>query len=293
MPPSYRKTLVAIHARLREPLPKESLSEIKDWPGHFAVNPMYVRDRLDEVLGLGNWSEKYRVIETGVNVVVQCTLTLRIGKAVLVRTAFGGNSASDRGDAFKGAQTDSFTKAASLIGVGGAVYKGLQSAEKFREATNGVNPSREQTKTSAGQSTVGVAPVVKEQPAQGGRDTGDAISRDVLPDNILVRVTAVHGGYSGYTGSITLDAVDLSRSARPILVLDCRHGHLFDVIRSSPNQVCAFRVSREGRVINIEDVLKVGPAKYRNGVPGKQDVPPFKKPANGDAVPCAEGASGG
>ena len=272
--PSVTKQLAEIHANLREPLPKEALTEMPDWPGHFAVNPMSVRERLDEVLGLGNWSEKYRVIETGVNVVVQCTLVLRIGKRTLVRTAFGGNSATDRGDAFKGAQTDSFTKAASLVGVGEAVYKGLQGPQG-----SGGDSAHAERLTSYPAATATSA-------QQGGCSATASIQSgppEKLPDNILVRVTAVHGGYSGHTGSVTLDAVDLSRSARPILVLDCRHEHLFDAIRYSPNQVCAFRVSREARFINIEDVLKVGSVKYRKGIPDKQSALPFRKPANGEA----------
>ena len=138
-----------------------------------------------------------------------------------------GYSRKDRGDAYKGSQTDSFTKCASLFGVAEEIYRGTYNPpdRQFREPPNGVNAGdgrREPETTRAAQSAVGVAPAVKEQPAQGSRDTGDAISRDVLPDNILVRVTAVHGGYSGHAGSVTLDAVDLSRSARPILILDCR-----------------------------------------------------------------------
>jgi len=43
----------------------------------------------------------------------------------ITRQTFGGNDNKDLGDAFKGACTDALTKAASQIGIGAEVYKGI------------------------------------------------------------------------------------------------------------------------------------------------------------------------
>lgn len=91
----------------------------KNYPS--TINAAFVIERLNAVFGVGAWH--HQIIEHW-----------RDGKFALVRTAlhcpgcepieaFGGNDNADPGDAYKGAVTDAFTKAASYLGVGLYVWK--------------------------------------------------------------------------------------------------------------------------------------------------------------------------
>lgn len=116
-----------IYARLSEPLPAEALSQHPTKAYLTEIKPAYVVERLNDVLGIEGWYAEFKDIETeGKMVVKKCTLTIVNSNGdQVMRSQYGGNDNSDRGDAHKGAATDAFTKAASLVGVGREVYLNL------------------------------------------------------------------------------------------------------------------------------------------------------------------------
>lgn len=66
-------------------------------------------------------------------------------------------------------------------------FRQANSAQAFREATNGVEPTGgyAQATPRGGESTVAVAPAVKEQPAQGGRASEvTPAAREVSPASL-------------------------------------------------------------------------------------------------------------
>lgn len=116
-----------IYAKLSEPLPAEALSQHPTKAYLTEIKPAYVVERLNDVLGIEGWYAEFEDIETeGKMVVKKCTLTIINSNGdQVIRSQYGGNDNTDRGDAHKGAATDAFTKSASLVGVGREVYLNL------------------------------------------------------------------------------------------------------------------------------------------------------------------------
>ena len=110
--------------KLKAPLPPQAVSPNTDKPGLSAIKVIYVVERLNEAFGLNGWHIANEVVEKGAMVVVKSTLT--INDYGIRIEQYGGNANSDRGDAYKGACTDTLSKCASYIGIGMDVYKGLR-----------------------------------------------------------------------------------------------------------------------------------------------------------------------
>lgn len=106
-----------------------SADEIKWKPGAISghralalayIDARHVMDRLDEVVGLGNWQTKYRETATG----VVCQLSVRIGGEWIVQEDFGGFSEqSDDGDRCKAAFSDALKRAAVHFHIGRYLYR--------------------------------------------------------------------------------------------------------------------------------------------------------------------------
>jgi hypothetical protein len=121
------------------PLPKEAVKDhptkkMADGTPFSSINPIYVTERLNKVLGLGGWSFETEMITSTpftqktrsgeremFRGVVKCTLTLNESGAQYQTTASSDNN--DEGDALKGAATDGLTKLASWLGVGSYIWK--------------------------------------------------------------------------------------------------------------------------------------------------------------------------
>lgn len=125
------KIELTLAQRLRAPLPKEAVKPHPTKNYLSSINPMFVIERLNDCFGENGWQATYRVIETGPMVVMECILECFLGEpeARIIRQTFGGNDNKDLGDAYKGACTDALTKAASQIGIGSEVYKGIYDAK--------------------------------------------------------------------------------------------------------------------------------------------------------------------
>jgi hypothetical protein len=133
---------------LRRPLPPKAIRQNQDNPNLSSVNSAYVIERLNDVFGEDGWEASFEIIEQGAHIVVKCSFVAWFpahlpgnnpGRTIR-RLTFGGNTNTDRGDAYKGACTDALTKAASQIGIASAVYKGMHDTE-FQKAEPRIEPA--------------------------------------------------------------------------------------------------------------------------------------------------------
>jgi hypothetical protein len=80
-----------------------------------------VQDRLDRVLGPGNWSDDYQVLTDGS---VMCRLRVRVDGEWITKTDVGSQSEQpDEGDRMKSAFSDALKRAAVKYGIGRFLYR--------------------------------------------------------------------------------------------------------------------------------------------------------------------------
>lgn len=121
----------------------------------FYIDARLVMDRLDDVLGIGNWQAKYRAAEEG----VVCSLSIKIGGEWIVHEDFGGFSEQpDEGDKHKAAFSDALKRAAVHLGIGRYLYRLPQLWADY-------DPQKRQFKTRPTLPAQAVANAVHKQPA--------------------------------------------------------------------------------------------------------------------------------
>lgn len=121
-----------------------------------SIDGQHVVERLNEVFGPDGWTATYDVIKEDISeIVIKCKLYSGPGNENLwSREGFGGVSNQKKrnsdawvkgwADMYKGAMTNSLCKAASHLGVGNTVYKGLGGANNKSHGSakqNNVSPS--------------------------------------------------------------------------------------------------------------------------------------------------------
>ena len=118
----------AIAAKLAEPFKPEQLgwkaaATTKDKSRAMAVAHIDARDvmnRLDRVVGVANWRDRYEVLPTGG---VVCRLSVRIAGEWVTKSDAGGRSEQeDQGDQLKAAFSDALKRAAVKFGIGRYLY---------------------------------------------------------------------------------------------------------------------------------------------------------------------------
>ena len=135
---------------LRAPLPEWAVEAHPTKPYLSTINQIAVIERMNEVFGIGKWFLRNKVLETvppekdskmGAMIVVKSWLT--VPEYGIALENYGGNDNADRGDAYKGACTDAFTKMGSYLGIGAEVWKskGKGKAAPAAKAA-GVAPSK-------------------------------------------------------------------------------------------------------------------------------------------------------
>lgn len=122
------KTPEQIQSELAEPFDN---TEVKFKPavvsGNRALALAYidarcVMDRLDEVVGIGNWQTSYVHVDADGN--VECRLSLYIGDEWITKADVGGPSEQpDEGDRTKAAYSDALKRAAVQFGIGRHLYR--------------------------------------------------------------------------------------------------------------------------------------------------------------------------
>jgi hypothetical protein len=115
-----------IRERLAEPFPAEDLG----WKPQSVkqnralavayIDARMVEDRLDDVFGVGGWSDEYTPMGDGN---VMCRLSVKIDGAWIVKTDVGGESEQpDGGDRLKAAFSDALKRAGVKLGIGRYLY---------------------------------------------------------------------------------------------------------------------------------------------------------------------------
>lgn len=131
-----------LYKKLAEPFPPEAMTADKS--RGFAltsIKAQYVRERLNEVMGVNGWESNTEVvnIDNEGNVAVKMSMTLHFENRSVTRSAFGGADKKAKGqtfgDTFKSAETDALSKVSSNFGVGNDVFKGLVDANKLGSST--------------------------------------------------------------------------------------------------------------------------------------------------------------
>jgi len=85
------------------------------------IDARCVQDRLDEVVGVDGWQDRYEVLPDGS---VVCTLRVRLGGRWITKTDVGSLSEQpDGGDRLKAAFSDALKRAAVKFGVGRYLYR--------------------------------------------------------------------------------------------------------------------------------------------------------------------------
>lgn len=128
---------------LQLPLPPEALKPHPTKKYLTTINVGYVVERMNDVFGIGGWYQECTVIESTGSMIVMHSV-LHVPEYNITIHTYGGNDNVDRGDAYKGAQTDALTKACSYLGIGLHVWKnetpqpGTPSPMRAREVTPAV-----------------------------------------------------------------------------------------------------------------------------------------------------------
>lgn len=85
------------------------------------IDARLIQDRLDEVLGVENWQDSYKILPDGS---VICRLRLKLGDRWITKTDVGSPSEQpDGGDRMKAAFSDALKRAAVKFGIGRYLYR--------------------------------------------------------------------------------------------------------------------------------------------------------------------------
>jgi hypothetical protein len=85
------------------------------------IDARLIQDRLDEVLGVENWEDAYRILPDGS---VMCRLRCKLGDRWITKTDVGSPSEQpDGGDRLKAAFSDALKRAAVKFGIGRYLYR--------------------------------------------------------------------------------------------------------------------------------------------------------------------------
>lgn len=154
-----------VYKKLSADFPSEAYS--KDSSRGFDLTTLkaqYVVERLNEVLGVMNWTfgGQYKETADG-GVIYEGVLIINIDGRENRQTAPGyAAKKKNLGDTYKSAQTDSFCKCASKIGVGNDMFKGLISPTGVK-VSSGSAPKENSSKESEAKKDDAPAPFAKRK----------------------------------------------------------------------------------------------------------------------------------
>src|SRR5215204_3293310 len=85
------------------------------------IDARLIQDRLDEVVGVENWEDAYKILPDGS---VMCRLRVKLGDRWITKTDVGSPSEQpDLGDRLKAAFSDALKRAAVKFGIGRYLYR--------------------------------------------------------------------------------------------------------------------------------------------------------------------------
>jgi hypothetical protein len=116
-----------------------------------SLKAQYVVERLNEVLGVGNWAlhGTWKEVSDGILYVGSLEYSITDGDKTSTHSTgdvpgFAGFDKANSGDAYKSARTDCLSKAASYLGIGNEMYKGnIKPPEVKEEETETEEESEE------------------------------------------------------------------------------------------------------------------------------------------------------
>jgi hypothetical protein len=124
------------------------------------ISREHVQKRLNDVLGPGNWTTSFKVIDVA-DKIVECTLGVRLSPEddFVFKTDVGGGQGETETDTWKGAYSDAFKRAATHPGVGLYLYdlerqylpceaEMRDGRPKFKKWIGGANPATGEVNTS-------------------------------------------------------------------------------------------------------------------------------------------------
>lgn len=171
--------------QLRAPLPKDAVTKHPTKTYLSSIKGIYVTERLNDVFGVGAWSQKSTVQEVRGGMVVVHSKLL-IPEYGVELESFGGNDNGgengknfDLGDAYKGACTDALSKMCSFLEIAIDVFKG-----------NGNNPPAEPKKPETQQKDK--APEERSEPPKNDKvdNTKDLIPGQKIWDVVIAGLKA-------------------------------------------------------------------------------------------------------
>ena len=161
-----KKITPEMSAKLREPLPKEAISQHPTKSFLSTIKAIYMVERLNNVFGIGSWRLKNTVIDSTTKMVIIHAI-LYVPEYGIELESFGGNDNADNGDAYKGASTDALSKICSFLEIGMDVYKG------FRD------PIKADAKPVVAKA---IAPVAKSKPVFDETHPNFSVAKTMLSD---------------------------------------------------------------------------------------------------------------
>ncbi|MEM6367791.1 MAG: Rad52/Rad22 family DNA repair protein [Myxococcota bacterium] len=150
------ETLQALAARFPEDaIERTKKADTQKGYDTAGIKYAYIVERLNEQLGLG-WTYDDEIIECAqgkwrsgaacFDVTMKVAVSIKDGRNVVCRHAYGGHRASAKADAFKGALTNGLKKAAAMFGVGLDTYKGILDDDNLSQPD--AQPARRQGQQS-------------------------------------------------------------------------------------------------------------------------------------------------
>lgn len=150
---SELKSQEQLKRELSAPLPPEAVKPHPTKTYLSSIKAIYVTERLNDVFGIGKWTQKVRHEATGEKGMVVIHVTLEVPEYGIYYECFGGNDNGgegsknfDLGDAYKGATTDATTKICSYLGIGIDVFKGKVTAPQTHAAKKPEAPKQDAKK---------------------------------------------------------------------------------------------------------------------------------------------------
>lgn len=123
-----------LYKKLTADFPKEAYSadRTRESITLTSLKAQYVVERLNEVIGIGNWAlhGTWKDVDDGILYIgsLEYSIPDTDGKMTTHATGdvpgFAGTDKESSGDAYKSARTDCLSKAASYLGIGNEMYKG-------------------------------------------------------------------------------------------------------------------------------------------------------------------------
>ena len=159
------------------------------------IDARLIQDRLDEVLGVENWEDGYKILPDGS---VMCRLRCKLGDRWITKTDVGSPSEQpDGGDRLKAAFSDALKRAAVKFGIGRYLYRlSAQWVDYDPVKKQIVQPPQlpafalPKPKAAAGKATAAEPTPPAAAPARKGKELARATEPKVEPKPVAVEPKA-------------------------------------------------------------------------------------------------------